>query len=594
MGFTNPFQNAVDQNYTTGFGAGSNCYTDDGLTFYSSVAGAVINTYVNASGVVYDLYFNATTADQGPITLSGGLYNWSQSIRSNTPAVLGYANVKAYGATGDGVTNDTAAFTAARAAHSILYVPDGTYVLLNFALTSNTTIICQSWNTIFLQIPNAVGGQFVMGVNIGTGGSNDPSTNIRNITIKNGQFQGRIGAEAFFEQAHLLGLSAASFVTIENCYFYKWKGDAIYIGSSTSGGAERHNENIYIKNCWFDGFNQDNRNSISVIDGTGIYITDSLFERCTRSGMPGAIDLEPDVNFRYYRIRDVFIERNTFKNMSTTSTCVAITLFADVGNPTIPYSNIQVRGNKFLTSNSFGTYIFYKITGGVTDSDTRLDILFEDNVFDGCLTPIFLAGCKGATFFKNIFKNYTAAIAVGNGDAINLQDILFADNRFLPGITTNNSIINIKSSSKNIEFRNNEFIDVGKSDFSQGFPVIFSPSSSITMTAFKFNNNKITSPTNRTTQAFASFGTTLFIDCDFQTNYIKVPLGFVIYGRGARVTAIPASGTFIQGDNLINSTPIEQGAATTKYVVFGWVRVTSGAANVLGTDWMPQRALTGN
>lgn len=44
-------------------------------------------------------------------------------------------------------------------------------------------------------------------------------------------------------------------------------------------------------------------------------------------------------------------------------------------------------------------------------------------------------------------------------------------------------------------------------------------------------------------------------------------------------TGIPASGTFARGTRIINSAPAV-GAAR------GWTKVTAGAGNVLGTDWI--------
>ena len=58
--------------------------------------------------------------------------------------------------------------------------------------------------------------------------------------------------------------------------------------------------------------------------------------------------------------------------------------------------------------------------------------------------------------------------------------------------------------------------------------------------------------------------------------------------------SVPTSGTWKQGDQVKNSAPVEAGAAASKYVVIGWIRVTSGTANVLNTDWVAMRTLTGN
>ena len=60
------------------------------------------------------------------------------------------------------------------------------------------------------------------------------------------------------------------------------------------------------------------------------------------------------------------------------------------------------------------------------------------------------------------------------------------------------------------------------------------------------------------------------------------------------VTTAPTSGTWKQGDFVRNSAPVEAGAASSKYVITGWIRVTDGDNNVLNTDWLACRSLTGN
>jgi len=56
------------------------------------------------------------------------------------------------------------------------------------------------------------------------------------------------------------------------------------------------------------------------------------------------------------------------------------------------------------------------------------------------------------------------------------------------------------------------------------------------------------------------------------------------------LTSIPTSGTWAQGDFVKNKTPVEAGAAASKYVVIGWICVSSGTP---GT-WLQARVLTGN
>lgn len=59
-------------------------------------------------------------------------------------------------------------------------------------------------------------------------------------------------------------------------------------------------------------------------------------------------------------------------------------------------------------------------------------------------------------------------------------------------------------------------------------------------------------------------------------------------------SAVPSSGTWDVGNFVPNSAPVEGGSGGSKYVVIGWVRLTSGSNNVLNTDWVACRCLTGN
>lgn len=52
----------------------------------------------------------------------------------------------------------------------------------------------------------------------------------------------------------------------------------------------------------------------------------------------------------------------------------------------------------------------------------------------------------------------------------------------------------------------------------------------------------------------------------------------------------PTTGTYLQGDFVVNSAPVEAGSITAKYVVEGWMCVASGTP---GT-WVQKRFLTGN
>lgn len=69
-------------------------------------------------------------------------------------------------------------------------------------------------------------------------------------------------------------------------------------------------------------------------------------------------------------------------------------------------------------------------------------------------------------------------------------------------------------------------------------------------------------------------------------------------GRLSAVTnaasSVPTSGSWSRGDFVRNATPSEAGTAGSKYVITGWLRLTSSSNNVLNTDWVATRSLTGN
>ena len=63
-------------------------------------------------------------------------------------------------------------------------------------------------------------------------------------------------------------------------------------------------------------------------------------------------------------------------------------------------------------------------------------------------------------------------------------------------------------------------------------------------------------------------------------------------------TALPSSGTWVAGDYITNSPTGVSGSggyvtANQKYWIAGWLRITSGTGNVLDTDWVQDRRLTG-
>lgn len=82
----------------------------------------------------------------------------------------------------------------------------------------------------------------------------------------------------------------------------------------------------------------------------------------------------------------------------------------------------------------------------------------------------------------------------------------------------------------------------------------------------------------------------LFQRVNVAVNALAEGRAFVLYGAS---TAMPTTGTWAIGDYVHKSDPVEAGTTPNKYVIYGWKRLTSGSANVAGTDWVEDRRLTG-
>ncbi|HBU81323.1 MAG TPA: hypothetical protein DEF35_06740 [Paenibacillus sp.] len=84
----------------------------------------------------------------------------------------------------------------------------------------------------------------------------------------------------------------------------------------------------------------------------------------------------------------------------------------------------------------------------------------------------------------------------------------------------------------------------------------------------------------------------IYIDTS-NTGYecIRTYLGasWIRKGRGI----LPTSGTWNRGDYIENSNIVVNGDLGSKYVVRGWLRLTSSSNNALGTDWLEDKIMTG-
>jgi hypothetical protein len=349
-----------------------------------------------------------TGAELAPIVQ--GNITKKATVNSLGPTV----NVKAYGATGDGVTDDTAAVQAACTAANGVFFPSGTYKVTSpITLKSNNMVFGEGASSVILYTGTAT-SQGALYANSGSA-----STYVENLVVQNIKILGTVATAGFSEFVHLISFSGVRNCLIDNCEIVGFRGDGIYIGSGDLAGQERHNIDVTISNCYIDGVNNDNRNGVSVIDGTSVTIENNYFTRCTRSNMPGAIDIEPDDNV-YHIIRNISIRNNRIYDCR--GGVAAITIFLPIQTWTTPPNGFVVEGNYIDTPNAPG--------------DSTYGVFFELGNPFATPTPIPPITEAYPNLGIRILNNYIKFPSAGPGRAFtvwNLNDTIIDGNVFVGG-----------------------------------------------------------------------------------------------------------------------------------------------------------------
>lgn len=270
-------------------------------------------------------------------------------------------SVKKSGAVGDGKANDSAAIQAAideavRLGGGDVVLPQGVYLASGLRLYSNVRLLGDGRDTTVVR--ETTGVSYLLSVNPGNAGSPDPSHNQHDIELVGIAFEGPVAAMGFSEHHHLLNFNGVTRLWIHDCAIRGFRGDGIYLGSSNLAEVERHNTSIRISQNDFDGINGDNRNGISVIDGTGIRIENNQFTRCSRRDMPGPIDIEPN-GATFLRIEDISIEGNRFNDCGgNAKIAVQIAVPADLKRSV---RNLHISRNVITRDQRSGAGIYIRV-----------------------------------------------------------------------------------------------------------------------------------------------------------------------------------------------------------------------------------------
>jgi polygalacturonase len=425
-----------------------------------------------------------------PLTIFLILMLLANSLQAGEVAAAPPVNVKDFGAIGDGVADDTKAIQAAFATGKDVFIPTGTYLVDNVQPVGNQRITGAGWDAVLKQKATAA---YVLSVNPGAGGTPDPATNVRNLTIRNLCIQGIVETAGFSEHHHTLNLNAVSDVLIDHCLIKGFQGDGIYLGSSNTAKTERHNQRVTVSNCYFDGINNDNRDGVSIIDGDGILIENCNFTRLTRKNMSGAINIEPNAD-HYPIIRNIMIRGNIITNSNGCGGGIAMYLPLVF---TVPAHSITVENNVMIDTP--GIVMSCKSHASETTSDYAL--MIRNNTIISATWGFNFGGLRGVRIEGNrILGSSLDAVINFSGEA--MYDVEITGNFFsdLASTTHNGFLI---ANTSHLTIHDNIFQDcygsvisfaTGKSDHVTISDNVFSSPKKQTKTAINRSPLHLTIP----------------------------------------------------------------------------------------------------
>lgn len=204
-----------------------------------------------------------------------GVARWAVPIVDAQYAV---ANVKSYGAKGDGATDDTSAFEAAIAAADVIIVPEGTYLLSGISLSSGQQLVGMSKHKSILKLVNAPTGALV---NVtGTTGNVVDNVVVSNLTLTHRTDFTQDGTE----KGILLRGYYSRFITVKDVVFKDFSVYGILFSRVDDG--EVRAKSWEISDCIFEnGIGGENRacGILAFDDGEYYGVHDCIFYNVRRA-----------------------------------------------------------------------------------------------------------------------------------------------------------------------------------------------------------------------------------------------------------------------------------------------------------------------
>jgi hypothetical protein len=262
----------------------------------------------------------------------------------------------------------------------------------------------------------------------------------------------------------LLMLAGVRRFSLRRCAFVGFRCDGVNIGIGPHNSVERHNYEGTIEECLFDGVNKNNRNAITVLDCDGLTIRNNVFTRCTRSDMPGCIDVEPNGEDNWYVARNIKIQGNRFIDHGGAS--VALLLRENDVLDT-PHQHFLIEGNYTEGGDCALAFGGYTSDNAATET-LGYDVAYRNNFVREAGITFFINGLLGGAITGNQF--YDSGDGQLSGSAL-CKDLLVTQNRFIRCGQNQGPTIAVDAGLEDVTIEDNLFVDCGRPDGAQGWAV---------------------------------------------------------------------------------------------------------------------------
>lgn len=304
--------------------------------------------------------------------------------------------------------------------NDIVFIPAGRYVCDRILLTKNNkTLYGAGWGTILVTADvlslTLQDGSSTKQIGLLHVDSLSATEQISGYSISSMQLEGTVSRLGFNEHEHLVSLNGARSFTFNHMLIRGFRGDGIVMGSGGNDTSERHNNHIYGDGVCFDGINKQNRQCLSVVDGSQVRFSNGYMINSTRSDMPGAVDIEPMNKFE--TCQDIEVSGYFIKNVGGSSGVMGF--YADsqglgVDKFNNPPRNIRFVGNTIIDCNNTGGAFGMKLdrySAGPTGP--RNEVLIAHNYVVGTTRVGIMIGMSGVRHVHNTYRSIGGALHVG-------------------------------------------------------------------------------------------------------------------------------------------------------------------------------------